>query len=131
MTNAQYQPQYSVIHGTTSGVTSAPMLVPGVEDAGGERPLLLREPLGDDLDRGRKVARLAEPEREPREDESGHRGRVGRARRAARIAAAAGPKTVASACAIAARLQTTSATVKPFFVPSQSIIRPASRNPIA
>ena len=30
-----------------------------------------------DFDRGRKVARLAEPEREPREDESGHRRRVG------------------------------------------------------
>ena len=27
-TNAQYQPQRSVINGTTSGVTSAPMLVP-------------------------------------------------------------------------------------------------------
>ncbi len=49
----------------------------GVEDACGERAFLLGEPLGGDFDRGRKVARLAEPEREPRGDESGDRRRVG------------------------------------------------------
>ena len=42
----------------------------GVENARGERPLLLGKPFGDGLDRGRKIARLADPKREPRDGES-------------------------------------------------------------
>ena len=47
------------------------------------------------------------------------------------IAATPGPNHVASACAIAARLHKTMATVKPRRVPSLSIIRPANSRPIA
>ena len=64
MTNAQYQPQCSVINGTTSGVTSAPMFVPELKMPVANARSLLREPFGHGLDRGREVARLAEAERE-------------------------------------------------------------------
>src|SRR5207247_3605133 len=41
-----------------------------VEEPGRERPVAFGEPLGDGLDRDRKVARLAEPQREPRHPEA-------------------------------------------------------------
>ena len=47
----------------------------GIENAGRERALLLREPLGDGLDRGGKVARFAETEDEPRECKARRRAR--------------------------------------------------------
>ena len=43
----------------------------GVEDAGGEGPLLAREPLGDGLDRRREIAGLTEAEEEAGEGEAG------------------------------------------------------------
>ncbi len=49
----------------------------------------------------------------------------------ARTIAATGPKTGASACAIAATLQTTIAIVNPRLVPTLSIRRPANRNAMA
>src|SRR2546421_8417011 len=51
---------------------------PGVEDARGERALLLREPFGHGLDRRGEVAALAQPQREARhaEAEGGARERV-------------------------------------------------------
>ena len=62
--NAQCQPHVSVIHGTTSGVISAPMLVPELKMPVASARSRLREPFGDDLDRGGKVSRFAEAERE-------------------------------------------------------------------
>jgi hypothetical protein len=47
----------------------------GVEDARRERALASREPFGDRLDRGRKVAGLAEPERKARDAEAERGGR--------------------------------------------------------
>jgi hypothetical protein len=46
-------------------------------------------------------------------------------------AAAAPPNSGASACAIAARLQTMMNTVNPVFAPSRSMMRPASSSPTA
>ncbi len=129
-TNAQYQPQVSVIHGTTSGVASAPTFVPELKIpvasarsrlgnhsavaliAAGKFP-------ASPMPRAKRAAMNPATEAEyvsPTSD---------------RIAAAAGPKTVASACAIAARLQTTIAIVNPSRTPSQSMTRPATRNPAA
>ena len=45
----------------------------GVEDAGGQRALALREPLGDGLDGGREVAGFAKAEAEARNAELKHR----------------------------------------------------------
>ena len=53
----------------------------GIEDARGERALLLRKPLRDRLDRRREVARLAEAEQPAHQHEAGDRRRVARGRR--------------------------------------------------
>ena len=69
--NAHRQPHVTVIHGTMSGRDDDADVRAGVEDAGCERAFLLWKPLGDRLDRARKIAGLAEAEREPREAEAG------------------------------------------------------------
>ena len=77
--NAQYQPQVMVMNGHDQRRDQRADVRAGVEDAGGERALALREPLGHDLDRRREIAGLAQAERKPRGDESGDRSAVGEA----------------------------------------------------
>ena len=76
------QPKRTVIQGTTAGAIDGPDIGPGVEDARGQGPLPLGEPLGHGLDRRREVPGLAEPEGEAgdAEAEGGPGGGVGHGR---------------------------------------------------
>ena len=76
--NAACQPQCSAIHGTMIGVTIAPTFEPALKIPVANARSRAREPLGDRLDRRRKISRLAEAEREARRAESsrGARERV-------------------------------------------------------
>ena len=126
--NAQYQPYASVIHGTTSGATTAPMLVPELKMPVASARSRFGNHSATILIDGGKVPRFADAEREPRRDEAGHRGGIGQPderedRRHRR------PNTAASACAIAARLHSTIAIAKPSFAPMRSMIRPADQEP--
>src|SRR5712691_10749212 len=110
-TNAQRQPQVSVIHGTMSGVRIAPVLVPALKmpvararsSLGNHSPTLLIAP-----------GKLADS---PRPSSA----------RAAENAAV----VRASAWPIAARLHTTTAVAKPRRTPTRSSQRPAIRKPNA
>ena len=100
-----------VIHGTIIGVTTAPMLVPELNRPGRQRALLHRKPLRHDFDRRRKVAGLAEAEREPRRMKPATDGAIGQAEERQQRGRGR-PNNGASACAMAARLQTMTADRK-------------------
>ena len=75
MTNAQYQPYRTVIHGTTIGVTIAPTLVPELKMPVASARSFFGNHSATLLIAGGKVAALAKPERETRRHEAGHRRR--------------------------------------------------------
>ena len=128
--NAQYQPYASVIHGTMSGATTAPMLVPE-----------LKMPVANARSRfgNHSATTLIDAGKFPASPmPSANRAAMKPATEAeyarpasARAAATHGPNTAASACAMAARLQITIAMAKPSFAPMRSMMRPESRSPIA
>ena len=72
---AARQPSVSVIAGTMRGVTIAPTLVPALKMPVANARSLLREPLGDGFQSGRKVARFPEPDGEARDHEARQRAR--------------------------------------------------------
>src|SRR5262245_48786835 len=110
-TNAHRQPYATVIQGTTRGATTAPILVPALKiPVANARSFLGNHSATALIDAGKL------PD-----------SPIPRAKRAAPK-----PNTErASACPIAARLQTTTANENPFRTPSQSMIRPTTSNPIA
>ena len=133
---AHCQPQCSAIQGTTSGREQRAHVGARVEDAGGERALLLREPLGHRLDGGGEVAGLAQAQQEPHEREAGRGPGEQHDREAGLGVEVEGGQLSqgsqsAIAWAIAATLQSTTAMAKPSRVPSLSMMRPASRRPMA
>ncbi len=68
-TNADRQPQVKASQGTIAGAMIAPTLVPELKIAVAKRSLPLREPKRDRLDRRRKIAALAQPQRAARHEE--------------------------------------------------------------
>src|SRR6267378_3734368 len=110
-TNAQRQPQFSVISGTRSGVRIAPVLVPALKmpvararsSLGNHSPTVLMAP-----------GKLADSPR-PRSARAAEKAAVVRAR----------------AWPIAARRHTTTAVAKPRRTPTRSSQRPAIRKPNA
>src|SRR5262245_5675028 len=124
--NAQYQPNVAVIHGTVIGVTTAPMLVPALKSPVanarsrcGNHSATVLIAAGKLPDSPRPSANRTAMN--PATDAEYERPN------APRNIATAGPNVVASADAMAASDQMTSASVKPFFVPSRSMIRPANK----
>src|SRR5262245_13266706 len=130
MMNAQYQPNAVVIHGTVIGVTTAPMLVPALN-----RPVAnARSRCGNHA----ATVLMAAGKLPDSPSPSAKRTAMNPATdaeydspNAPSAIATAGPNVVASADAMAAHDQMTSASAKPRFVPSRSITRPAKMNPIA
>src|SRR6185369_6383720 len=109
--NAHRHPYAMVSQGTTSGATTAPMLVPALKiPVANARSFLGHHSATALIDDG-KLPDSPRP----------------RAKRAAPK-----PNTeLTSACPIAARLQTTTANENPLRTPSQSMIRPTTSKPIA
>ena len=136
MMNAQLQPHVSVIHGTTSGATSAPTLVPELNTPVASA----RSFFGN-----HSAVALIEAGKLPASPSaSANRARLKPATVPTRLTKAkpveaemstdgiAGPLyRCATACPIAARLQNEMARAKPIFVPSRSISGPTASRPIA
>ncbi len=119
-----------MIHGTTSGVMTAPTLVPELKMPVASARSRLGNHSATLLIAAGKLPPSPRPSAKRAAMKPATEGVVTNPTVASRLAAA-GPNVVASAQATAARLHTIRASAYPALVPTLSISRPASISPIA
>src|SRR5262249_46295355 len=130
MTNAQYQPNAAVMYGTVIGVTTAPMFVPALNSPVANARSLRGNHSATVLIAAGKLPDSPSPSTKRTTMKPATEAEYDRPN-APSSTAAAGPKRVTSAAAIAASDQTISASEKPRLMPRLSTTLPAKTYPIA